>query len=215
MRGGLVIFFFCSKCMWSTEISVYHLKLDFLLFQLDSRPIGEHVQMKHKKMTGLNHFQHCTPRLTLCNRNIVLYGLQSGACFHCLAHIQLLATQNRHPIHHRSVHAIKWTHQSNELKYMKQHLWAWKFTYRLIVSCLWHQTVTKAKSANCSDFCPLKMPAIGTGETLGRKTLRTWPNSLENPQQPSDPSRESLREYNANCAHSVLIFCSAYRFYWT
>ena len=44
--------------------------------------------------------------------------------------------------------------------------------------------------------CPLKMPATETGETLGRTTFRTQPKSLKNPQQPSDPGRESLREYN-------------------
>ena len=45
-----------------------------------------------------------------------------------------------------------------------------------------------------SDSCPLKMPATEAGETLGRTTFRTRPKSKKNPQQPSDPSHESLRE---------------------
>ena len=38
------------------------------------------------------------------------------------------------------------------------------------------------------------MPATETGETLGRKTLRTQPNSPENLQQPLDSDHESLHE---------------------
>ena len=41
---------------------------------------------------------------------------------------------------------------------------------------------------------PLKMPATEIEKTLGRKTLRTRPNSPENPQQPLDLGHESLRE---------------------
>ena len=43
-------------------------------------------------------------------------------------------------------------------------------------------------------FLPNVSPVSVTDKTLGRQTVRTRPNSLENLQQPSDPGRESLRE---------------------
>ena len=39
------------------------------------------------------------------------------------------------------------------------------------------------------------MPAIETGETLGRTPFRTWPKSPKNSQQTLDPGCESLHEY--------------------
>ena len=54
---------------------------------------------------------------------------------------------------------------------------------------MFHQSLRPAE-----DSCPLKMLARETGETLERKTLRTWPNNSENLEQPLDPGRESLQE---------------------
>ena len=62
---------------------------------------------------------------------------------------------------------------------------------------------TAPEHGQSSDSCPLKMPATETGEMLGRKTLRRRPNSPENPQQPSDPGHESLREYISLIVYTV------------
>ena len=47
----------------------------------------------------------------------------------------------------------------------------------------------------CQSLWPASSEDSSGAETLGRTTFRTWPKSLKNPEQPLDPSRESLREY--------------------
>ena len=44
---------------------------------------------------------------------------------------------------------------------------------------------TSPEHRQSSDSCPLKMLTTETGETLGRRNSRTWPNSLKNLEQPN------------------------------